>query len=37
MLVGEIAAEGFADEVTSDLASASTTLLPKITRAGPSR
>ncbi len=31
MLVGEIAAEGFADEVTSDLASASTTLLPKIT------
>jgi hypothetical protein len=31
MLVGEIAAEGFADTVTSDLASASTTLLPKIT------
>jgi hypothetical protein len=31
MLVGEVAAEGFADEVTADLASASTTILPKIT------
>lgn len=31
MLIGEIAAEGFADSVTQDLATASTTLLPKIT------
>jgi hypothetical protein len=31
MLIGEIAAEGFADSVTPDLASANTTLLPKIT------
>jgi hypothetical protein len=31
MLLGEIAAEGFADAVTPDLASANTTLLPKIT------
>jgi hypothetical protein len=31
MLIGEVAAEGFADAVTPDLATASTTLLPKIT------
>jgi hypothetical protein len=31
MLMGEIAAEGFADAVTPDLATASTTLIPKIT------
>jgi hypothetical protein len=38
MMVGEVAAEGFADAVTSDLASASTTVLPRITdRAALSR
>lgn len=31
VLVGEIAAEGFADSVTPDLSTASTTLLPKVT------
>ncbi|HEX5401503.1 MAG TPA: hypothetical protein VFX16_04290 [Pseudonocardiaceae bacterium] len=31
MLIGEVAAEGFADAVTPDLASASTTLIPRIT------
>jgi hypothetical protein len=31
MLMGEIAAEGFADAVTPDLATASTTLIPRIT------
>jgi hypothetical protein len=31
MLIGEVAAEGFADAVTPDLATANTTLLPKIT------
>lgn len=31
MLIGEVAAEGFADAVTADLATASTTLIPKIT------
>jgi hypothetical protein len=31
MLLGEIAAEGFADSVTPDLATASTTLIPRIT------
>jgi hypothetical protein len=31
ILIGEIAAEGFADAVTPDLATANTTLIPKIT------
>jgi hypothetical protein len=31
MMIGEIAAEGFTDTVTEDLATAKTTLLPKIT------
>ncbi|HEY3747880.1 MAG TPA: hypothetical protein VGL80_01680 [Pseudonocardiaceae bacterium] len=31
MLIGEVVAEGFADAVTPDLASASTTLIPRIT------
>lgn len=31
LLVGEVAAEGFADAVTPDLATANTTLLPRIT------
>jgi len=31
MLIGEVAAEGFADAVTPDLATANTTLIPRIT------
>jgi hypothetical protein len=35
MLLGEIAAEGFADAVTPDLATASTTVIPRITDRTP--
>lgn len=37
MLIGEVAAEGFVDAVTPDLATASTTLIPRIPAAGSVR
>jgi len=35
MLIGEVAAEGFVDAVTPDVATASTTLIPRIPKAAP--